>query len=135
MDRTAHFYASPSYVGRGAGFPIFSGSRRQRGGSILGSIKSLVLPTLATVGKHVGKTALSEAVGLAKDVVGDVVKGRNIGQSLKQHGLKRLKNVGKSGLQAVGSKFNPFTSSKRSKRKRNTTSTRQPAKKRRRVHF
>ena len=59
MDRTAAFYAGPSY--RGSGFPVFSGSRRQRGGSILGAIKSMVMPVLGTI----GKSALKQAVGFA----------------------------------------------------------------------
>ena len=40
MDHTAAFYSRPSYVG-GAG-PIFSGARRQRGGSVFGALKSIV---------------------------------------------------------------------------------------------
>lgn len=136
MDRTAKFYSSPSYVGHGAGMPIFSGSRRQRGGSILGSIKSLVQPTLTSM----GKAAINQAVGLAGDVLGDVFRGRTIKQSLTQHGLKRLKNVGTAGLDDVKSRFSTFASSKRSTRKRKATSKVRsakvpPAKKRRRALF
>ena len=47
MDRTAAFYSRPSYVG--AGFPVFAGSRRQRGGSILGALKSMVGPVLSSL--------------------------------------------------------------------------------------
>ena len=95
MDRTATFYSAPSYHYRGAGgFPVFSGSRRQRGGSILGSIAKVAMPILG----NIGKAALGQAVGLAKDVAGDLVQGRNIGQSLKQHGLKRLKNTAMTSL-------------------------------------
>ena len=54
-DRTAAFYSGPSYTFRGAGFPVYSGSRRQRGGSILGALARNVLPAL-------GKTALSQAI-------------------------------------------------------------------------
>ena len=131
MDRTAQFYSTPSYVGRGAGLPIFVGSRRQRGGSILGSVKSLVLPTLTSV----GKTALKQAVGLAGDVASDIARGRNIRQSLKQHGLKRLKNVGKESLGHLASQLNPFSSSKRSTRKRTSTGKVPPSKRRRRGLF
>ena len=116
MDRTAAFYAGPSY--RGAGFPIFSGSRRQRGGSILGAIKSMVMPVLGTI----GKSALKQAVGFAGDVVGDVTKGRSIRSSLKSHGLKRLRNVGSEAIQTVMS----------SRKRRNPSKRRGPPTKRRR---
>ena len=121
MDRTAAFYAGPSY--RGAGFPVFSGSRRQRGGSILGAIKSMVMPVLGTI----GKTALKQAVGFAGDVVGDISKGRSIRSSLRSHGLKRLKNVGSEALQTIVSsrkRPNPSTRrappAKRQRKKRHT---------------
>ena len=98
MDRTAAFYSAPSYQYRGAGgFPVFAGSRRQRGGSILGSIAKVAMPILG----NIGKAALGQAVGLAKDVAGDLAQGRNIGQSLKQHGLKRLKNTAMSSLSNI----------------------------------
>ena len=98
MDRTAAFYSAPSYQYRGAGgFPVFSGSRRQRGGSILGSIAKVAMPILG----NIGKAALGQAVGLAKDVAGDLAQGRNIGQLLKQHGLKRLKNTAMSSLSNI----------------------------------
>ena len=98
MDRTASFYSEPSYHYRGAGgFPVFSGSRRQRGGGILGSLAKMVMPVLKTV----GKTALGQAAGLARDVVSDVASGRNLGQSLKQQGIKRLKNTALHSLSTI----------------------------------
>ena len=98
MDRTAAFYSAPSYYHRGSGgFPVYAGSRRQRGGSILGSIAKVALPML----KSVGKAALGQAVGFAKDVAGDLAEGRNIRQSLKQRGISRLKNTAMSGLSTI----------------------------------
>ena len=116
MDRTAAFYAGPSY--RGAGFPVFSGSRRQRGGSILGAIKSMVMPVLGSI----GKSALKQAVGFAGDVASDISQGRSLRSSLKSHGLKRLKNVGSEAFKTV-----------MSSRKRSLPSTRHapPAKRQR----
>ena len=46
---------------RGSGFPIFCGSRRQKGGSVLGSSKKVFV----TTGKPVGKKLLSSGIGLA----------------------------------------------------------------------
>ena len=98
MDRTAAFYSAPSYYHRGSGgFPVYAGSRRQRGGSILGSIAKVALPML----KSVGKAALGQAVGFAKDVAGDLAEGRDIRQSLKQRGISRLKNTAMSGLSTI----------------------------------
>ena len=129
MDRTAAFYSAPSYHYRGAGgFPIFSGSRRQRGGGILGSLAKMAMPVLKTV----GKAALGEAVGFAKDVAGDIAQGRNVGQSLKQHGLKRLKNTAMTSLSnIVGKRSKP--SGKRHTGKKSRSQP--PCKKRRQVLF
>ena len=131
MDHTAAFYSGPSYGQRGSGFPVFAGSRRQRGGSILGALKSLVLPALS----NIGKSALKQAVGLASDVAGDVMSGRQVGQSLKQHGVRRLKNVGRSGLRTVINQVNPTTRQVSGKRrvKRRRRSTKKTSSKRQRL--
>ena len=98
MDRTAAFYSAPSYYHRGSGgFPVYAGSRRQRGGSILGSLAKIAMPML----KSVGKAALGQAVGFAKDVAGDLAEGRNIRESLKQRGISRLKKTAMSGLSTI----------------------------------
>ena len=81
MDHTAAFYSRPSYVG--AGFPVHPGSRRQWGGSILGSIAKFALPMLT----NLGRAALGQAVGLAKDVAQDALSGQNIGDALKRRGV------------------------------------------------
>ena len=62
MDPTAQFYARPSYVG-GINFPVYTGSRRQTGGSVFGAIKRAVVPTLKSAGKEMGKQTL----GLRKE--------------------------------------------------------------------
>ena len=120
MDRTAAFYSRPSYVG--AGFPVYSGSRRQRGGSILGSIAKFALPML----KNVGRAALGQAVGLAKDVAHDTLSGQNIRESFKRRGIQRLKKT-------VTSTLGPRQ--KQPSRKRKAQHKKQPVKKRRRVLF
>ena len=89
MDRTAHFYAQPSYV-RGGIMPVFSGSRRQRGGSILGALKSVFMPVLRTVGRK----AVQGALGLATDVIGDVTSGQDFASSIKRRGVNRAKRLG-----------------------------------------
>ena len=130
MDRTATFYSAPSYQFRGAGFPVYAGSRRQRGGSVLGALKQMVTPVVSSVGNTVKKAALNQAFGLATDVVGDMIRGRNIQQSLREHGVKRLKNVGKESLNAVIGRVSPI---KRVSRKRPAKGKKHPPKKRRRI--
>lgn len=95
MDRTSAFYARPSYVGGGGS--IYAGSRRQRGGSVFGALKSIVSPVLSGVGQSLKKHAINNAVGLAGDVMGDVFRGRNVTKSLmnrgKQRGIATLKGA------------------------------------------
>ena len=123
MDRTANFYAQPSYA-RGAGMiPIYSGSRRQRGGNVLGALKSFFLPLIGDIGRRGAR----EAIGLTKDVVSDMWQGRSFKNSLKTQGLKRAKNLGR---EIASSMFSPPTppTRKRVLKRRPTRKARQTAK-------
>lgn len=91
MDATAQFYSHPSYVGRG--LPVYSGSRRQSGGSIFGALGRMILPILRPLGKSLAK----RAVGVASNVAMDALDGRKIGESLKRRGIA----AAKQGLQDV----------------------------------
>ena len=108
MDYAAKFYSSPHHVGSGV---IYSGARRQRGGSALGALKSMVLPIAKTVGpkliKKVGKIAKSQLFGLATDLIADKVSGRNMTDSLKSHGKARLLQGATQGLRTIGNMINP----------------------------
>ena len=94
MDHTAAFYMRPSYEFHGSGLPVFAGSRRQRGGSIFGSLKRFFTP----IAKFVGRNLLSHGVGLAQDVASDVLAGKNVKDSFLSHGKSRATNLGKSVL-------------------------------------
>ena len=99
MDHTAAFYMRPSYEFHGSGFPVFHGSRRQRGGSIFGSLAKMFSP----IAKSVGRQLLSHGVGLAKDIASDALAGRNIKDSLISRGKATASNIGKSALrQGIG---------------------------------
>ena len=133
MDQTADFYSRPSYNYRGAGgFPIFAGSRRQRGGGIFGSLKSFFTP----IAKSVGKRLIKQGVALASDVVKDVMTGKNIKSALLTHGKARAKNIGKlvasEGLSAVGNLIGNSKKSKGAKRLKRKGAGRRVRKKRRR---
>ena len=60
MDQTAYFYSRPSHDFRGGAFNVFTGSRRQRGGAIFGSLKGAFMP----IAKNLGKVALATGVAL-----------------------------------------------------------------------
>ena len=123
MDRTAAFYMRPSYDFHGSGFPVLSGSRRQRGGSIFGSIKRFFTP----IAKSIGKNLLTQGVGLAQDIASDALAGKNIKDSFLSHGKARAKTFGKSTLrQGLTSLSNMVGRGKR----RRTKSKRKPRLKR-----
>ena len=108
MDYTAKFYSSPNHVGSGV---IYSGARRQRGGSALGALKSVLLPIAKTVGpkliKKVGKIAKRQLFGLATDLIADKVSGKNMKDSLKSHGKARLLQGATQGLKTIGNMIDP----------------------------
>ena len=141
MDRTAVFYSSPSYS-HGGSMPIFSGSRRQRGGSIFGALKRFFMPVITALGKKVARQGAKQAVGLAKDVVKDAFMFRNVPDSLKTHGKKRALSLGRyaadEGLNTLESMIGSGGRRKKrrkqglGKRKRSTKKSK-PRKKRRRT--
>lgn len=131
MDRTAAFYSQPTYVQRGSGLPVYSGSRRQRGGSVLGALKGFVMPALNTLKKNAVKRMKSEAWNLTKGVVGDAFRGKNIGQAFKNRGIESVKRLGKGVLIDTANSVIGSASSKR----KAPAIKRPPAKKRRRRNF
>ena len=98
MDRTADFYSRPSHDFRGgAGFHVFAGSRRQRGGSVLGSLKGLFMP----IAKDLGKAAVATGVALAQDVVRDKMMGKNLKSSILEHGKARGLDFAKTAVKSA----------------------------------
>jgi len=135
MDRTATFYASPTYAQRGGGIPIFSGSRRQRGGGIFGALKNFFMPLLHGVKQRVANRAKSEAWGLAKNVAWDAFRGKNIGNSLKTHGLESAKRLGKNVILDTVSQVKGSASRKRPKQASKKKKKQSSVKRARRVNF
>lgn len=133
MDRTANFYAQPSYVG--GGFPIFSGSRRMRGGGIFGSLARVALPFVKSVGRSVLNAGKHHALGFAKDVALDALSGKSIRDSAKKRGINRLKQLGMSSLKNTAEHIvgnYPKPSRKRKAAPRKAARKAPPAKRRRR---
>ena len=102
MDNTVRFYSQSSYAG--AGFPVFAGARRLRGGGILGSLSKIVLPLVKQAGRALFRSAGKQALGLAGDVAASMSQGEGISGLrgvLKNQGLKRLKTVGSTALRQL----------------------------------
>ena len=129
MDRTATFYAQPTYSQRGGGLPVYSGSRRQRGGSVLGAIKAFIMPFLSNVKNRVIHHAKTEGTKFAKGVVMDAFRGRNVAQSVKTRAIQGAKQLGKN---AVLETARAFTTSR--KRKATGRKPKRPLKKKRRIN-
>lgn len=75
------FYSEPHQSG--AGFTVFSGTRRQVGGSFLSGLSRFALPIL----KFIGSKVFNVAKGVASDVV---IDRKPIGQSLKKRTIQEV---------------------------------------------
>ena len=75
MNRTHVFYSRPSYVG--GSFPIYSGSRRQRGGTIFGAGNREFLPDATTMNRK-------QVSSYMDDVANDVLEGKSVTDSMKE---------------------------------------------------
>ena len=119
----SQFYSHPSYVRTGAGaFPIFSGSRRHRGGSVFGVVKRFFMPAIEKGKATIAPSAMKEGVGFAKDMVGSFFRGRNLSKAASAHGKKRAMNVARNvtnvGLNALDSSIDRLSQRLRRKKAR-----------------
>lgn len=130
MDRTANFYASPSYS-HGGGIPIYSGSRRQRGGSIFGALRNMFMPVISALGKKIAKRGAKSAIGLASDVVNDAFAFKNIPDSLAKHGKKRALNLTRYAADEGLNSLQQMIGSGRKRRRRQSLRKRKSSTKRR----
>ena len=122
MDRTAVYYSSPSYTFGASAMPIFSGSRRQRGGSIFGTIKGFLMPVLSSLGKKIAKRGAREAVGFAKDVASEAFTSNKLSANpVKRIAKKRALSLGRfatdEGLDANQKMIDSGRRSRRRKRR------------------
>jgi hypothetical protein len=84
----------------GYGLPVFVGSRSQRGrglGSFLSGIGRMVLPILKTG----GKALLREGTRTGLSVLSDVLEGKNIKDSFKDHATEAGKRLLHGAVQHV----------------------------------
>ena len=89
----------------GGSFTIYSGARRHRGGSFLGSLSRFVAPLgrqafsgikqLAqnkTV-RNIAKQAIARGAEAAANVTADALQGRNVANAIKQHSREAANSV------------------------------------------
>jgi len=96
-DANKQLYRDYYATQRGGGMPIFAGRRYQRGhgiGQTLGGLfKRFVVPLVAPYAKNIGKKILGNVAKTGMQVVGDVMSGRNVKESLKHRGLSGIKRT------------------------------------------
>ncbi len=97
-------------VGRGMddGLVYYKSSyKRQRGaglGSILGSLARRLIPIAKNIlWPAAKKYVLPHAASAAKQFAGDVLSGRNVKESIKDHGKQALKGIGEQIINQSGS--------------------------------
>lgn len=117
----------------GHGIGGFQGTAYQRGnglGSFFGRLFRSILPVAKRIGKSALKTVGREALDMGANVIGDLSQGRDVKESMKQHGLKATRNLinkagqvvqnqsgGRIGKRKVASKVSPVASKKPRKKK------------------
>jgi len=77
------FYSHPQH---GAGFAVYSGTRRQVGGSFLSGLARVALPIL--------KFFAPKALNVVKNVASDVILDKKpLGASIKNRGMQEVSNT------------------------------------------
>lgn len=79
----------------------FSGIPHQRGSNIFRSIFKYIIPILKSSGKVVGNELLSTA----SKTLADAAAGRNLKESIKEHGSASIQNLVDKGASAVKRKM------------------------------
>ena len=102
----SNFYAAPSHMT--GGFTIYSGSRRQRGGFLLGSLSKLLIPAGKALAKRIGAKAAEMAANTALNLT-----------------IKKIKKP------FMRKKSKPASSQKRKLKQNKTTAPPPPSKRRR----
>ena len=141
-----YFLSQATQVGHGLG-GFQAGNPYQRGHG-LGSFFARLFRSILPVAKRVGKSALKnvgkEALAMGANVAGDMVRGRQFGDAMEQHGkhaaanlldkasssIKNSQSGGNIGTRSVVS-----TTSSIKKRKRKPTTTDKGTRKKRKIDY
>lgn len=140
MDAVANFYSRPQV---GNGIPIYSGSRRQMGSGLWGTIQRIARPILAKFVPRLGKTVANKALdvlsGAASDALNqrssfiDSLKARGRVQAqetmdelMRQTGGRRAVKLRKSSSKKRPPAKRPKRKKKTQARRRNSSRARYP---------
>ncbi len=97
---------------RGGGLTAgFRGTKYQRGGGI-GNIFSSIFRTLLPIAKTVGKTVGRQALSMGAQVASDALAGQNIGDSLNQRGREAAGELLQKGVCKMTKKRAPAAKKK-----------------------
>lgn len=90
-------YAIPIVQG-GSGLPVYSGQRRQVGGSFFSTIRRIAVPLLKQlwplvkkIGTRFGKSAVNVGTGLAGDLISG--RARDIPQNFRKRGREEMNSI------------------------------------------
>ena len=138
---STNFYTAPSYMT--GGYAVYGGYRRQRGGGIFGSFRTMMAPmgrqmvkgmksmaankTVRKIAKKVAEKGAEVAAGVALDAL----HGRNIGESIKERSRD-------AALQAITGPSQPSPQRRKRKlkqKKRSSSSKPQPPPRKRRRQY
>lgn len=119
---TAHYVKQAG----GNHIPVFYGRAGQRGhGDILGSLGRTVMPFLKSAAGYVGKKLLSTGA----NVIGDVMRGENVGQSLRD----QFSATGREVFSDVGDRLRGQSGQGRKRKRASTKKKKKTSAKRRKT--
>lgn len=120
MDAVAHFYSRPQV---GNGIPIYSGSRRQMGSGLWGTIQRIARPILAKFVPRLGKTVANKALDVLSGAASDALNQRS-------SFIDSLKARGRVQAQETMDELMRQTGGRRAVKRRKSSSKKRPPAKR-----
>ena len=102
MDAVANFYSGPQV---GNGIPVYSGSRRQMGSGLWGTIQRIARPILAKFTPRFGRTVADKTISALAGAASDALNQRSsFADSLKARGKVHLQETMNFLMRQTGGK-------------------------------
>lgn len=107
VNDLARLYSPQTGRGADSGLAFYKSSYKRQRGAGLGSVLGAIARTLIPIARNIlwpaaKKYVLPHATEAARQVAGDVLSGRNVKESLKEHGKGALKGIGKQIISQSG---------------------------------
>lgn len=123
MDAVAHFYSGPQL---GNGISIYSGSRRQMGSGLWGTVQRIAIPILSKHVPRLGRTVVNKALDVLSGAASDALSHRaSFLNSVKTRGRNQAKETLNELMRQTGGR--------RSIKRRKSASKKRPPTKRRKT--